>query len=53
MIHAGANQCGSKEPPPFRAGLRFEAWLLGVGRADFRYLLQLIETMHQSCAGFA
>jgi len=30
MIHAGANQCGSKEPPPFRAGLRFEAWLTGV-----------------------
>ena len=42
MIHAGANQCGSKEPPPFRAGLRFEAWHTGGGSSRL-YVLASVD----------
>ncbi len=44
MIHAGANQSGSKEPRPSGRGLGLRRGLLGVGRADFTYSLQSIET---------
>ena len=42
MIQAGANQCGSKEPPPFRAGLRFEAWHTGGGSSRL-YVLASVD----------